>query len=112
MQPPRRNRNGRERIREEGDHDLEALRAALAAWHGAFGTTAVTVRAALDACEKNADLRLALCGLGGRGDGDKVTSRGIGYALRKAKGRIVNDQRFEMAGRSQGCVRWRVEVSQ
>lgn len=98
---------GRERIREEGDNELEALRAALAVWVNHFGDTAVTVADAMELAAEKTDLRDALLALTGR---KELTALALGHGLRKFKGRLAGTARFSTDGKlSAGRVRWRVE---
>lgn len=94
---------GRERIREDGDDELEKLRAALAAWAGEFGELPVTVRDAVEACEKSAALRDALSAFSGR---KELNAVGVGHALKKFKGRLADGSRFEQGTVSAGRARW------
>jgi hypothetical protein len=98
---------GRQRIREEGDADLDALRDALSAWQAAFSDDAVSVIEVLDAAGNNGALRGALSALAGR-SAEKLDARILGYVLRRVRDRLVGGRRFEWAGRTHGRVRWRV----
>lgn len=102
---------GCERVRREDDGDLMALRAALAAWHEAFGnscrTAAEAVAEALR-CAERGDIgpRDALLGL--MPHREKLDGRPLGYALRQVRGRISGGLSFETAGEQHGTTRWRV----
>src|SRR5207244_2276955 len=75
---------GRERIRAEGDHDLEAIRAVFTTWHEAFGSEGMTVAQVRAMAERGKDphgregdlvdpeLHGALAALDARGDGCKL----------------------------------------
>lgn len=115
---------GRQRIRDEGDQDLDALRAALDTWAIVFGkgseTAAAAVREATrpahetephDYSRDRAELRGALAELAGCSV-EKVSARNLGYALRRVRGRLVDGRAFDHAvGETHGAVRWRVVVS-
>lgn len=96
---------GRERIREEGDQELESLRAAHAAWTTVFETSSVTMRGVIERAAADPELRDALTMLSGR---KELTARGLGYALRRFKGRLADGFRFEVDGISAGQMRWKV----
>jgi hypothetical protein len=98
---------GRQRVRDEGDADLDVLRDALTTWRAAFAESEVTIAAAIDAASSNTELRVALAALVGCST-EKLDARALGYALRRVRGRLADGARFENAGRSHGKVRWRV----
>jgi len=103
---------GVERIREQGDADLDNLRALLLAWHAVHGDTPVTIAAVVeDARHAVADdhkraLRTALGAYSKRPD--NIDAVEIGYALRRLKGRIVGGLKLDAAKRTKGGVPWRV----
>lgn len=100
---------GRERIRETGDPDRDALRAALRAWSKAFGETGKTLREVVTEAESNVDLKAALGALDRKFDGRTLDSRRLGYAFRRFNGRIVHGLRLEPArGPTEAGVVWRV----
>lgn len=99
---------GCDRIRDEGDDELEKLRVALAAWSKCFGSSETTVREVIDATEHDAGLKDALTHFAGRRE---FSALGLGYALRKFKGRLCDGSRFKQAGVSAGRPRWIVESS-
>ena len=98
---------GCERIRAEGDADLDALREALAAWNEAFGASSVTGAEAVERGRSNAELAAALSGLAGCTTG-QLDPRRLGYALRRHAGRLADGMRFEREGRTCGATRWRI----
>jgi len=97
---------GRSRVAEAGDPELEARRVALAAWSAAFGDRPV-LAADLLGGGAAPELRAAMAALDRRpGDFDAVR---LGYVLRRIKGRIVGGLRLEMVpGRTMFGARWRV----
>lgn len=101
---------GRQRIREEGDLDLDSLRGALLAWNEAFGSQPVTLPDVVARAGQHAaglhDALLALVTRPGRSAA--LDARTLGYALRQRRGRIASGLRFENAGKAKGYVRWRV----
>jgi hypothetical protein len=100
---------GRERVRQEDDSDVDAIGGALEAWSDVFGGEATGVSAVIRRAESDptGDLRDALLALTpGR---EKLESRSLGYALRRVKGRIVDGRRFSPAGQHRKGVLWRVE---
>lgn len=101
---------GRERIRAEGDADLDGLRAFLAAAHEVQREVAWTVAALAKIATGTEydELREALLNFG---DGEKLSTRAIGKALDRYEGRIVDGRRFRRTTRGAGgSWKWRVEV--
>jgi hypothetical protein len=91
---------GRERIRRDGDPELEALGAALVAWRDRWANEAKTVAAVVkelegDFSEAARDTRDALGALLFNYDGARLNSRALGKALARHAGRIVGGLRFE-----------------
>jgi hypothetical protein len=72
------------RIREQGDEDLERLRALLRAWRGEFGDRAVAIADAVERAKNGGSLFDALASYCG---GDSLDNKLLGYALRKVRGR-------------------------
>jgi putative DNA primase/helicase len=98
----------RSRLRKEGDADLDGLRAALAVWALRFGDTAVTTSAAIDRSREDTELRSALATLTGS-TVERLDAVRLGYAMRKARGRVADGLKFECAEeRVAGKRRWRV----
>ena len=106
---------GCQRIRAEGDSELDALRQGMEAWQFAFGSEPTTAAEAVREAKQRAkdkdspDLALesGLACLAGCPVG-KLDARAIGLALRKYKGRIVSGRRFarkDLMSR-RGVVRW------
>ena len=106
---------GRERIREEGDSDLETLRNLLSAWRDHYELRGVLLR---DLAEE----------IGGDLYGDSMKRlkesveesiseyrRGtvagkLGYYLKRYKGRVVDGMRLETGEREGGGYPWKVEL--
>ena len=100
---------GRKRLREEDDEDIELIRALLGAWRTAYPNGAsAPVQDAIRRAGHDSALRLALVALDRRGDGTKLDPKAIGYALRRYRGRIVSGLRLERADMVRGGVLWRV----
>ena len=103
---------GRERVREEGDADLDLIRAVYLSWYGAFGEAARTVAEAIAAAtsedESKRELRSALAALDLRGDGSRLNSRVVADRLKRWKGRVVEGLRLEKAGKHHQAVLWRI----
>jgi putative DNA primase/helicase len=103
---------GRERVREEGDADLDLIRAVYVAWHAAFEDVAKTVAEAIAAAasedELKRELRSALAALDLRGDGTRLNSRVVADRLKRWKGRVVAGLRLETAGKHHQAMLWRV----
>ncbi len=100
---------GCERIREEGDTDLDALRAGLDAWSDHLGPEPRTAADAIERAKRDhapAELLAGLSALAGC-DAARLDARRLGYALRRAKGRICAGRYFERAGEDRTTgVRW------
>jgi putative DNA primase/helicase len=105
---------GRVRIREDGDLELEELRALHTVWRTHFGQRAVTVAEAISAAAetqpkstvlKNPDLMAVLSGLSKKGD---LNPKSVGWALRKRKHRIVDGCWLDTGEPVQGTHSWRV----
>ncbi len=96
---------GRDRVRKEGDQDLDVLRAAAGAWWERYGSAAVKLAEVARHAESDAVLRDGLAGLTRRG---VVDARSLGYALRRVSGRIVSGRRFETGKTVKGTRTWRV----
>ena len=101
---------GCDRIREDADTDLDALRQALGAWQTAFdgapATAAEAIRRATEGGYR--DLAAAIANLAGCAV-SRLDTRKLGYALRRVRGRRVAGRFFE-AGQPirTGAKRWRV----
>jgi hypothetical protein len=106
----------RERLRNEDDSDLLALRAALTGWCEAFGegpkTAAEGIAVANDRAESgDSTLRDALLGL--TPNRDKLAAAALGHALRRVRGRIAGGLRFETSRRDRANVTlWKVVGAQ
>jgi hypothetical protein len=101
---------GCDRIREEADTDLDAIRQALGAWEAAFDGESVTAAEAIQrASEKGyEDLGAAIGGLTGCAV-SRLDPRRLGYALRRVRGRRVAGRFFETGQPTRtGAKRWRV----
>ena len=98
---------GKDRVRREDDVDVAGIREALAALQNAFPDSAFTVAEAARKADTDAGFRDALLEL--PSVRDKVTSRGLSYALRAINGRPVGGRMLIGAGfHRDGKVRWRV----
>lgn len=108
---------GVERIREQGDSDLENLRVLLRAWRAAFGDRGATAASAVDlanpigpagdvAPEVRTELRDALAPYATKAG--KLDATALGYSLRKLRGRIAGGLRLEKDERGKQGVPWRV----
>lgn len=99
---------GRERIREEGDADLDVLRTLLAEWWACFeaepGTSAEIAGRAAEV-ESLASALIAAA----RSRSDRVTTDTVGRAVRRFRGRVVDGLRLARASKSRGSNRWCVE---
>lgn len=97
-----------ERVRAEADPEADARREALALWWQQWPEASLT---ALDvAAGASAELVVALAGCGARTRGEQLDPRGLGYALRALRGRIMGGLVLESlgSGGSQHVTRWRV----
>jgi putative DNA primase/helicase len=103
---------GRDRLRAEGDVDLDTLRTLLVAWAETFGEESVTVARAIDKAFSGTGtptLREALVAVDPRSDGRAVNPRTIGDRLRRWRGRIAGGLALESDGKGHGgATRWRV----
>jgi hypothetical protein len=102
---------GRERIREAGDADLEALRIALSSWYAIRGAQPMTANELVSLAVSNREMRDALTELC---EGKDPNTRHLGYVLKKYRNRIVDGLRLERSGEDRKkCTRWCVvRVSQ
>lgn len=105
---------GVQRIRDQGDDDLDKLRTLIAAWYGAYEGTEATVSAAIKKAGDSGDLYDALAAFCRSG---RPEAKPIGNVLRKVRGRIVTLDiestktalTFERGGHDRnGVVQWRV----
>jgi hypothetical protein len=97
---------GVQRIREQADEDLDRLRALLAAWVGLLRSDPVTIADAIRRAGDSGDLHDALAAYGRSGQPE---ARALGYALRKAQGRVVAGLAFRRdAPDRNGIARWAV----
>lgn len=107
---------GRERIREEGEPELDTLRAALGAWWARWADRPMTVAEAVselteqDAGDDAKETLEALAGLDSEYTaGKKISTHRLGNALRKHKGRLVGGLKFASGEKNRaGTRRWRV----
>lgn len=93
---------GRERIRDEGDDDLDQLRGLYTAWYQVLGDKPTTVNAVIRAATDagNESLRDALAALDNRSTpGGGIDVRRVGNRLRVFKDRIAGGYRLEKADR-------------
>ena len=95
------------RIREDGDEDLERLRALLVAWRGQFGEQGVTIAEAISRAGETGPLYDALVGYSRNG---KADARQLGYALRKIRGRIAGGLVLDRENGRAGTCCWRVRA--
>jgi hypothetical protein len=107
--------SGRERVREEGDSDLDLIRTLLTTWHQVFDsepTTLAQAKAKAEVRQENVlacpALHAALAALDSRSDGSKLNSRVIGDRLRQWKGKIAGGFALRSAGKRHGAALWRV----
>jgi putative DNA primase/helicase len=100
---------GQDCVRDEGDTDLDALRSGLTVWRQMFGKDAATAAEAIRQAAGDADTKAQLAAFVGCPEA-KLDARGLGYALRKHKGRICGGLRFHRnrVDRMSG-IRWSVE---
>jgi hypothetical protein len=104
---------GRERLREDADLDAATLREALAAWHERYADVpqvlADVARDATSSAEPGSRLAAALAELAPPRRGGTLDARGLGYALRRYRGRVAGGLRFTQAGEAHAGARlWRV----
>lgn len=98
-----------QRIRDEGDADLDSLRQGLAAWAAAFDSEPKTAAEAVEQIAHSQDLGPALGALSGCGVA-QLDARRLGYALRRVRGRRVGGLRFEVGTPTRTkAQRWKVE---
>jgi hypothetical protein len=96
---------GRERIRQQSDADLDALRSLMEAWQGVIGPRAVTVADVQGYADTSTELQAAWLGITNQ---ERCDTRALGYVLRKALGRRVGGRMFDIAGKTAGWTRWRL----
>ncbi len=95
-----------ERIREQGDADLEVLRTAMGTWHEEVGPEARTAVQVCELARGKPELAAALAGLCGC-DVVRLDARRLGYALRRVRGRVVGGRSFDRGGEDRTAgVRW------
>lgn len=106
---------GRERIRAEGDSDLDTLRDLLGAWRNHYDVRAVLLRDVAE--EISGDLygdsmkRMKEAVDEAISEYRRGTVAGkLGYYLRKYKGRVVDGMRLETGDKEGGGVPWRVVI--
>jgi hypothetical protein len=95
---------GAQRLREDGDEDLDRLRGLLAAWHDAFGDAGATIAEAIRRAGDAGQLHDALAAYSRTG---KADARQLGYALRKVRGRMAAGMSIERMDGRANTVRWR-----
>lgn len=112
---------GRVRVREESNPELDVLRELLVAWNDALGNeVGYTIHQVISEVsranspgalflrqEKLDRLREAIAALDPRSDPDRPDARKLGYALRKYKGRIVDNLKIDSGGHSEKGALWR-----
>ncbi len=97
---------GVQRIRDQGDEDLDKLRTLLAAWHDKYQGTEHTVSEAIQEAGDSGDLHDALAAFC---RSNRPEAKPIGNALRKVRGRIVSGRSFERGSEDRnGVARWKV----
>jgi putative DNA primase/helicase len=97
---------GVRRIRDQGDEDLDKLRALLCAWHDKYKGIVATVSQAIQDAGKSGDLHNALVAYCRSG---QLEGKPIGNALRKVRGRPANKLVLERMGEDRkGIALWRV----
>ena len=96
--------DGVQRIRDEGDSDLDNLRTLLATWYGAHGSEPRTARELVgDACMRDALMAYKPAKV------MELDSTALGYALRRLKDRMAGGLRLERAGETRSdAATWRV----
>jgi hypothetical protein len=100
-------------IREDGDIDLDNLRALLTSWHRYFGDREVAVAELIEQAAKSGAvdpkrtaLADALKRYGDRGELPDATA--LGRVMRGKNGRIVSGYRIVKGDKSNGVTRWKV----
>ncbi len=96
--------DGVQRIRDDGDSDLEDLRALLSTWYTTHGSTPKTARELVgDTCMRDA------LGAFKSARVPELDSTALGYVLRRLKDRIAAGLRLEKAGETRkDATTWRV----
>ena len=99
---------GRQRIRDDADEDLQIIRELHAAWFAAFGDPGGTVADAIQRAECDEELQAALAALSSARSGKGLNPRSIGNRLSALQKRIVDGRKLvKAAARSRAAV-WRV----
>jgi putative DNA primase/helicase len=99
---------GQDRIREESDSDLDALRAGLVAWVSLFGHDRATAADAIKHAANDPEARSGLALFAGC-DESKLDARRLGYPLRGFKNRLCDGRRFVREGQDRiAGIRWSV----
>lgn len=102
---------GQDRIREESDSDLDALRVGLAAWDDLFGTERATAADAIRRAASDRAVLAALATFAGC-DESRLHTRRLGYALRRHRGRPFGGRCFVRDGEDRlAGVRWSVKAN-
>ena len=103
---------GRQRIREEADPDLDALRALLTCWWEAFGERGVTAREVFTKAQSLAEGPQSrpdlLDALPASRKGENRSASTLGYYLRAHRDRIVGGLRLDRTGVEKGATTWSV----
>jgi hypothetical protein len=99
---------GAQRIRHEGDEDLERMRDLLAAWHVRLGDQAHSIASAIKCAGRAGDLHEALAAYCKNGN---LEPRALGYAFKKLRGRICGGLELVSESGHAGTCRWRVRAA-
>lgn len=103
---------GRERLRREGDPELEALRLLMVAWNSCHGSRAMILRDIVEELaepygEEAKDLKAAIeASVEGYKRGTMQTK--LGYYMRKYKGRVIDGLRIVSGEKESGGIPWAV----
>ncbi|HEY1815569.1 MAG TPA: hypothetical protein VGG74_24645 [Kofleriaceae bacterium] len=99
---------GVQRIRDDGDEDLERLRALLVAWDASLGSMPTTVADAIKRSGDGGPLHEALTAYS---RGGKLDTKAIGHALKAQRGRIVGGMELVRDSLDRnGVARWLVRT--
>ena len=99
---------GRERIRAEGDADLDALRGVVAEWARVYMDQPVTAADVVERAKTDDAFRSALEVFADASAKHPLSARSLGYALRGGKRRVVEGVRLEPDGESGGSAKWKL----
>lgn len=100
---------GVQRIRDQGDEDLDRLRTLMATWQAEIGVFAVTLAEAIKRAGDRGDLFDAFAVYCRSG---KPEARTLGYVMRRVHGRMVNGRAFRRWGVDRNDVaRWKIATA-